>query len=125
MPAERGKETVPELARCDTGGASPSLAHRRSAARPGPKPPRLFATHFPGSTTIATQTAVFDAPDIVNGLKQAGYHTAAMGKWHLGFAITDEQGKLVDVYHGKKRPGRTIHQSASSPWAIPDRHMDG
>ena len=37
-------------------------------------------------------------------LKMAGYHTAAMGKWHLGFALTDEEGNPVDVYHGKKRP---------------------
>ncbi len=38
-------------------------------------------------------------------LKKAGYHTAAMGKWHLGFAVTDQKGNQVDVYQGKKRPG--------------------
>ena len=38
-------------------------------------------------------------------LKKAGYNTAAMGKWHLGFAITDTEGKQVDVYQGEKRPG--------------------
>lgn len=38
-------------------------------------------------------------------LKQAGYQTAAMGKWHLGFALTDTEGNQLDVYEGNKRPG--------------------
>ncbi|WP_372751881.1 arylsulfatase [Labilibaculum sp.] len=37
-------------------------------------------------------------------LKRAGYQTAAMGKWHLGFAVNDAEGNPVDVYNGKKRP---------------------
>jgi arylsulfatase A-like enzyme len=38
-------------------------------------------------------------------LKQAGYTTAAMGKWHLGFAVNDSLGNPVDVYpNGQKRP---------------------
>lgn len=47
-------------------------------ARPGPHP-RLFALSFPGSETIGPATAVFDAPDIVTGLTQCGYHTACIG----------------------------------------------
>ncbi len=38
-------------------------------------------------------------------LKEAGYTTAAMGKWHLGFAVNDSLGNPVDVYpNGQKRP---------------------
>lgn len=46
--------------------------------RPG-KHPRVFALHFPGSETIVPETCVLDAPDIVNGLAQRGYHTACIG----------------------------------------------
>lgn len=41
--------------------------------------PRLFALRFPGSETIAPQTCVFDAPDIVTGLAGRGYHTICVG----------------------------------------------
>lgn len=41
--------------------------------------PRLFAARFEGSETIAPQTCVFDAPDIVTGLAQRGYHTVCIG----------------------------------------------
>jgi hypothetical protein len=41
--------------------------------------PRLFAARFEGSETIAPQTCVFDAPDIVTGLAQSGYHTVCIG----------------------------------------------
>jgi arylsulfatase A-like enzyme len=47
-------------------------------AAPG-KHPRLFALRFPGSETTAEGTAVFDAPDIVTGLRQSGYHTICIG----------------------------------------------
>jgi hypothetical protein len=45
---------------------------------PGPHP-RLFALEFPGSTTTAPNTCVFDAPDIVSGFAAAGYHTLCVG----------------------------------------------
>lgn len=45
---------------------------------PGPHA-RLFAVDFPGSETITPHTAVFDAPDIVGGLAQVGYHTTCIG----------------------------------------------
>ncbi|WP_394794269.1 STM4013/SEN3800 family hydrolase [Armatimonas sp.] len=45
---------------------------------PGPHP-RLFAARFAGSETSTPQTAVFDAPELVSGLKQRGYHTICIG----------------------------------------------
>src|SRR5262245_19426496 len=36
---------------------------------------RRFAARFPGSETTTTETLVFDAPDMVTGLAQMGYHT--------------------------------------------------
>lgn len=38
-------------------------------------------------------------------MKKAGYQTAAMGKWHLGFAVNDQDGNPVQVYEeGKRKP---------------------
>jgi hypothetical protein len=47
-------------------------------ATPG-KHPRPFALRFPGSETTIPETAVFDAPDIVAGFRQSGYHTLCVG----------------------------------------------
>jgi len=43
------------------------------------KHPRLFALRFPGSETTVPETCVFDAPDIVAGFAERGYHTACIG----------------------------------------------
>jgi hypothetical protein len=43
------------------------------------KHPRLFALEFPGSETIAPETCVLDAPDIITGLANRGYHTVCVG----------------------------------------------
>jgi Sulfatase len=43
------------------------------------KHPRLFALRFPGSETTVPETCVFDAPDIVTGFGQRGYHTVCIG----------------------------------------------
>lgn len=47
-------------------------------ARPGGHP-RLFAVRFPGSATATHSTAIFDAPDIVSGFADRGYHTVCVG----------------------------------------------
>src|SRR5262245_41986284 len=47
-------------------------------ATPG-QHPRLFAARFAGSETTTDSTFVFEAPDIVTGLAQLGYHTACIG----------------------------------------------
>jgi hypothetical protein len=47
-------------------------------AMPG-RHPRPFALRFPGSETTTPDTAVFDAPDIVTGLRNTGYHAICIG----------------------------------------------
>jgi len=45
---------------------------------PGPHP-RLFAVDFPDSESTSARTAVFDAPNIVQGFADAGYRTICVG----------------------------------------------
>lgn len=61
-------------------------------ARPG-KHPRRFAARFAGSETTTDETVVFDAPDIVTGLAQAGYHTICIG----GVGFFNQQTPLSRV----------------------------
>jgi hypothetical protein len=88
-------------------------------ARPGPHP-RLFAAQFPGSATSTAQTSVFDAPDIVSGLRQNGYHTICIGGVGF-FNLKSPLGKvlpgLFDEAHwspalGVADPDSTQHQVA-------------
>lgn len=44
-----------------------------------PHAPRLFATRFAGSVSATETTMIFDAPDIVTGFAQSGYHTVCIG----------------------------------------------
>ncbi|HSH77896.1 MAG TPA: STM4013/SEN3800 family hydrolase [Herpetosiphonaceae bacterium] len=62
---------------------------------PGPHP-RLFAARFPGSETTAAGTFVFDAPDIVSGLAERGYHTVCIG----GVGFFNKQSPLGSVLPG-------------------------
>ncbi|MCA9567113.1 MAG: STM4013/SEN3800 family hydrolase [Myxococcales bacterium] len=77
---------------------------------PGPHI-RELAVAFGGSETIGPHTTVFDAPDIVRGFADAGYHTICVGgtgffnpatplgtvlpglfaesRWETGFGVTD------------------------------------
>ncbi|MDQ5854318.1 MAG: STM4013/SEN3800 family hydrolase [Chloroflexota bacterium] len=62
---------------------------------PGPHP-RLFAARFPGSETTTPRTYVFDAPDIVTGLREQGYHTVCIG----GVGFFNKQSPLSRVLPG-------------------------
>ncbi|HUR53556.1 MAG TPA: STM4013/SEN3800 family hydrolase [Gemmataceae bacterium] len=64
-------------------------------AVPG-KHPRPFALKFPGSETTTEETAVFDAPDIVSGLRGRGYHTICVG----GVGFFNKQTPLGNVLPG-------------------------
>ncbi|MBT2487961.1 STM4013/SEN3800 family hydrolase [Streptomyces sp. ISL-96] len=64
-------------------------------AAPGPHP-RLFAARFAGSETTAERTFVFDAPDLVSGLADAGYRTVCIG----GVGFFNRQGALGSVLPG-------------------------
>jgi hypothetical protein len=64
-------------------------------ARPG-KHPRLFAARFPGSETTARETCVFDAPNIVHGLAERGYHTVCIG----GVGFFNRRSPLGEVLPG-------------------------
>ncbi|MFI2762064.1 STM4013/SEN3800 family hydrolase [Streptomyces echinatus] len=61
-------------------------------AAPGPHP-RLFAARFAGSETTADGTYVYDTPDLVSGLAEAGYHTVCIG----GVGFFNKQGPLGSV----------------------------
>ena len=60
---------------------------------PGPHE-RPFAARFPGSATAGGDTWIFDAPDMVTGLRGAGYHTICLGGVGF-FAMTSPQGGVL------------------------------
>ena len=57
---------------------------------------RLFAAQFAGSETTTDATCVFEAPDIVSGLAQRGYHTLCIG----GVGFFNKQTALGSVLPG-------------------------
>lgn len=62
-------------------------------SKPGPHA-RMFAARFAGSETTAPTTCVFDAPDIVQGFRQIGYHTICIG----GVGFFNKQNALGNVF---------------------------
>jgi arylsulfatase A-like enzyme len=58
--------------------------------------PRLFAARFGGSETTASDTWVFDEPDLVAGLAAAGYRTVCIG----GVGFFNPESRLGQVLPG-------------------------
>lgn len=82
-------------------------------AKPG-RHPRLFAATFPGSETTAPETFTFDQPDLVSGLKEAGYHTICIGGvgfFNLQNALSRVLPGLFDEAHWETAFGVTDHRS--------------
>jgi hypothetical protein len=76
---------------------------------------RLFALRFAGSRTTGGKTATFDAPDIVTGLAEQGYHTICIGgvgffnkQTPLGYTLP----RLFAESHWSPRLGVTSQHSA-------------
>ncbi|MEV8457164.1 STM4013/SEN3800 family hydrolase [Streptomyces sp. NPDC052095] len=58
--------------------------------------PRLFAARFAGSESTASDTFVFDTPDLVSGLAGVGYRTVCIG----GVGFFNKQAALGSVLPG-------------------------
>ncbi|NVB41096.1 STM4013/SEN3800 family hydrolase [Pseudenhygromyxa sp. WMMC2535] len=86
-------------------------------ARPGPHP-RLFAMAFPGSETTGPETATFDAPELVSGLRGRGYHTICVGGVGFFNGLTPLGSALPKLFDeqrwrpefGVTEPTSTTHQ---------------
>jgi hypothetical protein len=83
-------------------------------AEPDAPRERLFAAKFAGSETTGPRTAVFDAPDIVTGLRRRGYHTVCVGG--VGFfnkltALGSVLPGLFDESHWSEATGVTGRHS--------------
>ncbi|MEM6928451.1 MAG: metalloenzyme domain-containing protein, partial [Myxococcota bacterium] len=88
----------------------------------GPPPhPRPFACAFGGSTSIDDDTAIFDAPDIVRGLADRGYHTACIGGVGF-FNPTTPLGRVLPGYfaeaHWSEDLGVTCPESTANQVAL-------
>jgi hypothetical protein len=89
-------------------------------ARPG-RHERLFAARFEGSETTGPKTCVLDAPDLVTGLADLGYHTICVGgvgffnlKTPLGCALPS----LFHERHWSPELGVTSRDSAQRQFAL-------
>mgnify|MGYP002713010847 CR=1 FL=1 len=108
-----------------TPGSFTYAAHRAFFAGFLPTPiapgshPRLFSARFLGSETTTKETAVFDAPDIVTGLNQSGYHTICIGG--VGFfnkatPLGNDLPSLFDESHWSENMGVT--SPTSTYWQV-------
>ena len=80
---------------------------------PGPHP-RLFAMAFEGSETTTPQTAVFEAAELVTGLRERGYHAICAGG--VGFfngrtPLARALPELFDEHHWCPEFGVTARDS--------------
>jgi len=87
---------------------------------------RLFALAFPGSETTGSRTAVFDAPNIVEGLASRGYHTICIGGVGFFNKLTPLGCVLPDLFiesHwrpelGVTEPRSTEYQIEQAIWSV-------
>lgn len=85
---------------------------------------RLFALRFPGSETIGPRTCVFDAPDIVRGFAQAGYHTICVGGTGFFNKMTPLGSVLPGLFaesHWRRDLGVTAKESPQNQFACAAR----
>ncbi|MEU6174231.1 STM4013/SEN3800 family hydrolase [Streptantibioticus parmotrematis] len=93
------------------------------ADSPGPHP-RLFAARFAGSESTATTSFVYDAPDLVSGLAEAGYRTVCVGG--VGFfsktaALGSVLPGLFQESHWSPQTGVTSATSFETQVALAER----
>jgi len=84
-------------------------------ARPDKQHSRLFAAQFNGSETTGPLTKVFDAPDIVTGLRSEGWRTICIGGvgfFNLQNPLSRVLPELFEERHWEKRFGVTEPDSA-------------
>lgn len=92
-----------------------------------PGAPRLFAARFAGSETTGTGTCVFDAPDIVAGLRGRGYHTICIGG--VGFfnqltPLGSVLPGLFDESHWSPELGVTNPGSTGAQFTLAARRLE-
>jgi hypothetical protein len=130
---------TPNLAQVLPGGAwqrrhSPGTftyaAHQAFFAGFLPTPPRpgrherLFAARFGGSETTGPRTAVFDAPDLVTGLADRGYHTVCIGGVGFFNKLTPLGSVLPGLFaesHWSEEMGVTGRRSTELQVKLADR----
>jgi arylsulfatase A len=100
---ERGKVPTPHVDKLASEGMVFTDAHSGSSVctptRYGVLTGRYaWRTHLQRGVLSHDSALISDGRLTVPALlKQAGYHTAAMGKWHLGFTYTDPNGTPIKV----------------------------
>ena len=115
-----------------TAGSFTFAAHQAFFAGFLPTPvrasnaPRLFAARFAGSETSGEGTCVFDAPDIVAGLRGRGYHTVCIGG--VGFfnkltPLGNVLPGLFDESHWSVPLGVTNPDSARAQFALAAKRL--